>query len=144
MSITPMYTNICIEGIDKSGKNIVAEYIKRLSCHKYTVFDRGVMSEVTYSEMFGRNQTFDLEPYKRFIFVSLLVDKEDWEIRCKMTNEPKIDYNENAAAFKKTATWFKNNGYFVLEFNTSKKTPYKIATEVIQFMEELNKETTNG
>ena len=68
-----MFTNICIEGIDKSGKGIVAEYIKRLSNHKYTVSDRGIISEITYSNMFNRNYKFDIEPYKKFVFVYLTV-----------------------------------------------------------------------
>lgn len=135
-----MYTNICIEGIDKSGKGIVAEYVKRLSNHQYTVFDRGVISEITYSKMFGRNQTFDTEPYKRFVFVNLLVDKEDWEIRCKLANEPEIDFYKNSNAFHETVSWFKNNGFYVKEYNTSTMTPFQIACEIIQFMEDINKD----
>lgn len=138
------FTNICIDGIDKSGKNIVAEYIKQLSNHKYTVFDRGVISEITYSRLFGRNQTFDIAPYKRFVFINLLVDEEDWKIRCKMTNEPKIDYVKNVEAFNETISQFKQNEYIVLKFNTSQLTPYAIAKAVIKFMEEMNQPNENA
>ena len=133
-----MFTNICIEGIDKSGKGIVAEYIKRLSNHKYTVFDRGIISEITYSNMFNRNYKFDIEPYKKFVFVYLTVQKEDWDIRCKLTNENKIDFYENLDNFNKTVCQLKNNGFHIIDFSTTEKTPYTIAIEVIKLMEKLN------
>jgi len=138
-----MITNVCVEGIDKSGKGLVAEYIKRLSNHKYTVFDRGVVSEITYSRMFNRNQEFDLEPYKRFLFVHLKVEKDDWKIRCKVNNEPDIDFDSNSNEFNKTIQWFKDNSFYVTEYNTSKKTPWQIAKNVIETLETFNNEKEN-
>lgn len=133
-----MITNICIEGIDKTGKNIIAEYVKILSNHKYTVFNRGILSELTYSRMFNRNCQYDLIPYKNFVIVYLTVDKEDWKVRCKLTNEKLINFEENLNNFDITASQLEHDEFIIKRFNTSIETPYQIAKKIIEFMENLN------
>lgn len=132
------YHHIFIDAIDKAGKNIVGKYIDQLGKHFYTISDRGIISNVTFSRMFGRGYEYDLEQYRDCVFVYLTVDKPDWLIRCKLTNEPKIDYELNKSEFDKTVAEFKNKGFRVLEFNTSELTPYQVANKVISYMEKLN------
>lgn len=132
------YNSIFIDGIDRCGKNTLVKYIQYLSNHRYMVYDRGLLSNVTYARMFNRN-SYDLEQYKPFVFVYLTCDKSDWEIRCKLTNEPPIDYDKHKAEFDYTAKQFELNGFKLLRYNTSELTPYSIAKDIISKMEAFEK-----
>ena len=134
------YHHIYLDAIDKAGKNIVGKYIDQLGKHFYTISDRGIISNVTFSRMFNRGYEYDLEQYRDCVFVYLTVDKPDWLIRCKLTNEPKIDYELNRSQFDQTVKDFKDKDFRVLEFNTSELTPYQVAKQVIAYMENLNEQ----
>lgn len=142
-----MYNNImlkyyCIscEGIDKSGKYQVLKYLDILGKHKYVLMDRGLMSNITYARMFNRSYTYDINQFKYWIFVHLYCDKADWEVRCKLTNEPTIDYKKNIDAFEETTKEFKKHGFHVLSFNTTNLTPYNVAKQVIAYIDKLNRQ----
>ena len=76
------------------------------------------------------------------MFVRLNVDEEDWNIRCKIHNEPPMPYTfkDMNKAYDEVFETFRNNGFYVLEFNTSKMTQYKIAMKILEFLKELNPE----
>lgn len=134
------YNSIFVDGIDRSGKNTVVKYIHNLANHRYMAYDRGIFSNITYDRMFNRNVEYDINQYKPFVFVYLYCDKEDWNIRCKLTNEPKIDYADHLNAFDITYDQFKNNGFKIITFNTSYAAPYQIALEVINYVNVLNEQ----
>lgn len=137
-----MLKHYCIsfEGIDKSGKDLVGKYVNILGNYKYVLMDRGLLSNMTYSRMNNRNYEYNLSAYTNWIIVYLIVEKEDWEVRCKLANEPAIDYGKHITEFNKTAMLLNDAEIPVLVYNTSKYTPYQIAKDIIHYMEDREKE----
>lgn len=134
------YYQIVIDGIDKSGKDCIKSYIYYLGKAKYICNARGYMSMVVYSDMYNRNYEYDVENQKNIVNILLTVDKEDWEIRCKTTNEPIRNYDKDTALFTNVFSNLLRTGYHVLTFNTSKETPYQIAKQIVDYMEKINNE----
>lgn len=132
------YYNIFIDGIDKAGKDLIAYYVIHLSNFKYIVNGRGILSQLAYAKLYNRNDAYDLTQQKNIINVYLEVDKEDWLLRCKKTNEPAIDYEKNTEAFQYAISVLSqvNN---VIHFNTSQETPYMIAKHIVDYVDNLNK-----
>lgn len=124
---------IDIEGIDKTGKNLLMKYINQLSNYKYITHPRGILSHMVYAEKFNRG--YDYELSYRPIIIYLDADEEDRQIRCKITNEPYIDANADRLLFNKYIQILQKNGIIVLRYNTTEKTPYSIAKEVIDLIE---------
>ena len=133
------YNSIFVDGIDKSGKNLIVKYIHNLSNHRYMAYDRGLLSNITYARMFKRDTQYDVSQYAPFIFVYLFCDEDDWNIRCKLTNEPAIEYTKHRLEFDKTYDMFTKAGFKTLSANTSHITPYDLAKEIIRQVDELNK-----
>ena len=57
-----MLKRYCIEfeGIDRSGKNVVSKYVNILGKYKYVLMDRGLLSNITYARMNGRDYEYDV------------------------------------------------------------------------------------
>jgi len=127
---------IDVEGLDKSGKDLIKFYITQLTNYKYVVQSRGILSNMVYAEKFNRqyNYTIDYKP----IVVYLDVDKDDWEIRCKLNNEPKIDYDADRALYMKYLDVLIKQDVEILSYNTSKETPINIAKSIIRYIEAKN------
>ncbi len=121
-----MLKHYCIsfEGIDKAGKELVGKYVNILGNYKYVLMDRGLLSNITYARMNNRAYEYDLEAYTNWIIIFLTVDKEDWEVRCKLAHEPAINYEQHMGEFAKTATMLDKDGIPILVYNTSTYTPY--------------------
>lgn len=130
--------SISIDGIDKAGKGSVEDYVKILGNYKYVVLDRGLVSNMAYSKKFNRQYDYDIEQFRNWLFVWLVCDEEDWNIRCKLTNEPKISYADDINMFKDEFYTLATKGFHVLQLNTSQLTPYVCAKLIIQKIEELN------
>lgn len=131
---------IFIDGIDKSGKDTIVGYIDKLSGHKYAVKSRGVLSLIAYAKLFNRNFKYDLCSEKCALHVIVDVSKEDWQVRCKMTNEPKIDYQKNVNAFKYAEAIGKKNKLRIIHVDSTRNTPYSIAKQIINYATKMNKE----
>lgn len=132
------YFSIEIDGIDKTGKDTLWHYIDYVSGRKYVINSRGVISQIAYSTLYKRPYEYDLTNYNNVVVVYLTADEDDWKIRCKITNEPTIDYATNINVFNSVKEQVKTAGLHVIEFNTSHMTPYQIAVEVCKYMDELN------
>lgn len=137
--------NIELDGIDKCGKDSVRPYVFYLEPGKYLCRARGLISQITYAKLYKRNIEWDGADYaKNTLFVLLEVDKQDWEIRCKLTNEPNtgFTYEEMTQAFKLALYELKERfdvpENHILVFNTSEYTPYAIADEIKTHLEYLN------
>lgn len=130
---------ISFEGIDKAGKWQVLKYVDILANHKYVLMDRGLMSNITYARIYKRDYQYDVSQFKDWVFVYLFCDEDDWNVRCKLTNEPAIDYTKHKLEFDKTYEMFTKAGFKTLSANTSHITPYNLALEIIRQIEELNK-----
>ena len=137
--------NIELDGIDKCGKDSVRPYVFYLEPGKYLCRARGLISQIAYAKLYKRNIEWDGADYaKNTLFVLLEVNKHDWEIRCKLTNEPNtgFTYEEMTQAFK-LALYELKERFNVLEnqilvFNTSEYTPYTIADKIKTHLEYLN------
>ena len=137
--------NIELDGIDKCGKDSVRPYVFYLEPGKYLCRARGLISQIAYAKLYKRNIEWDGADYaKNTLFVLLEVDKQDWEIRCKLTNEPNtgFTYEEMTQAFKLALYELKERfdvpENHILVFNTSEYTPYVIADEIKTHLEYLN------
>lgn len=137
--------NIELDGIDKCGKDSIRPYVFYLEPGKYLCRARGLISQIAYAKLYKRNIEWDGADYaKNTLFVLLEVDKQDWEIRCKLTNEPNtgFTYEEMTQAFKLALYELKERfdvpENHILVFNTSEYTPYAIADEIKTHLEHLN------
>lgn len=129
---------IVIDGIDKTGKDLLLQYITRLSNHKYVIQARGLLSQVAYSKIFERDYTYDLDIYKHDIIFYLTAENDDLNVRFSINNEPKIDIDYHKKVFDEAADVLMNAGIKVIKINTSISTPYETAKYIIKIMEELN------
>ena len=134
------YYNIEIDGIDKTGKDTLCQYLYRMSNKQYSIKVRGIISLIAYSKLFHRNVEYDLSSInKNTIYVVLTANEEDWKIRCKITNEQSIDFTKHVNAFNDALVQLSDKGFNVLVFDTSTMTPYQIAKEIISECNLLNK-----
>lgn len=131
-------TRVQIDGVDKTGKDTLVKYITRMSNHKYVIQARGIVSQIAYSKIYGRNYKYDLRNYENDVIILLTGDIEDLKIRHKITNEPKIDIERDLKVFGEVAEDLYRKGLTVYQANTSQLTPYEIAQRVIKAVE--NKE----
>lgn len=137
--------NIELDGIDKCGKDSVRPYVFYLAPGKYLCRARGLISQIAYAKLYKRDIEWDGVDYaKSTLFVLLDVDKRDWEIRCKLTNEPNtgFTYEEMTKAFRLALYELKErfdvSENQILVFNTSEYTPHAIADEIKTHLEYLN------
>ena len=125
-----------IEGIDKTGKDLIKAYITQLSNYKYIVQSRGLLSNMVYAEKYSRDYDYTL--MYRPIVVYLDVDEEDRHVRCLISNEPTINAESDKRLFNKYKKKLIEKGIAVLEFNTTEQTPYSIAKQVLDYIEKGN------
>lgn len=128
---------IVLEGIDKTGKDTIQQYIYRLRKGRYAVYNRGNISNAAYDKIFNRNEYIERELPKNFLFILLTVDPDDLKIRFEINNEPKIDREYHAEVFYET---FYNltEGHYRLEFNTTEVTAYNIAKQILEYADNIN------
>ena len=131
-----MISRIEIEGVDKTGKDLIAGYIDRLSNRRYVVNARGLLSMMVYSDIYNRGYNYEneLKDNKNTLVVYLTAEKEDLEIRHKLSNEPKIDIERDLKVFEDYAEVFEKAGITVLKCNTSHMTPYNVAKFVLSYI----------
>ena len=134
------YYVIVLDGIDKTGKDLIAKYVFELSGKRYITIARGIMSMIAYSKLFCRDFEYNLEAEKLAPVVNVLltVDKRDWEIRCKINDEPNIDYDMHSKAFTDASVQLLQAGILVRKYNTSDMTPFNIAKAIVSFVHTLN------
>ena len=132
-----MYTRIDIEGVDKTGKDIICQYVNILSNYKYIINTRGILSQIAYNLLYDRN-----EDYNKCIFdndhtliIYLTTNIEDLEVRFKINNEPRIPLQGHIDMFNRARNILVDNGIKIIQYNTSEDTPYTIAKNIIDFME---------
>ena len=124
-----------IEGMDRAGKDTLADYIKFLGNYAYTINVRGILTQIVYNDKFDRNNTYML-PYKPFV-VFLDVNNTDQAIRAKKTDEAKTNVNKDREAFYIYAEELKKHGITVLTYNTSDITMMNIAKDVMKHLSEI-------
>ena len=129
---------IFVDGIDKCGKDTVVAYVDLLSGHKYAVKARGVISQIAYAKLYNRDFEYDISSEQNTVHVMLDVDKEDWLVRCKITREPKIDYEANVEAFEQTIAETQDR-LNIIRVNSSRYTAYEIAKYIIEYATALDR-----
>lgn len=130
---------IAIEGVDKTGKNLLHRYLEIITKYRYCITDRGILTQLVYNKKFNRHIIYDIENYKNQIIVLLTADVDDLKIRHKISNEPKINIASDLELFDKGATELRRLGFTVIEFNTSMHTPFEIANVLAIRLKELEK-----
>ena len=127
-----------IDGVDKTGKDLILKYVTILSNHKYVIQARGLISQLAYSEIYKRQYEYDLNSFSNDIYILLTAEVEDLSIRHKLVNEPKIDIKNDVQIFEKVYNILKSKNFKIFKINTSKVTPYMAAKEIIEIVEELS------
>lgn len=130
------YYDIDIEGIDKTGKDTIALYIAQLSNYKYLAKSRGIATMIVYSNLYNRDYNYVFNN-KNKVIVFLTCNYKDWKIRCKLLNEPDIDFYKHNKEFKKVINELSKTN-IIFKYNTSETTQYNIAMDVIKKLDELN------
>lgn len=125
---------ICIDGIDKTCKDLIASYLWYLSKKNIQVNNRGIISCISFAKLFGREVEFDYSKYKDVDYVYLTTCKEDWEVRCKVSNEPKLDFSfeEMKQTFDDTVADLIKKGYNIYVYNVSTDSIFNIAKQIIE------------
>ena len=147
--------NIEFDGIDKSGKDTIMKQIFAYAPNKYIPKSRGLLSQIAYSNLNKRNYEYEVTKgyLENTLFVYLTVDKEDWNIRCKLSGEyennaKRFDMKDNVAltydlhsnAFDIAYAYISTlvDPTHMMKFNTSKMTPYQIIKAVVERLDMLN------
>lgn len=134
-----IYT-VSFDGLDKTGKSTLVQYLARMSNFTLNILDRGPITNIVWNKIQNRKVCYDVEMWKKTLFVRLTVDKEDWEIRCKVHSEAEmpLTFEEMSAAYDDVFNKFRYYGFYVMEFNTSHMTEYQIAKAIMEKLSELN------
>lgn len=140
-----MICRIEVEGIDRTGKDTLVGYLDYMSNRQMPVGSRGILSTLAYNCIYDRFMSDHTEKEmisgnRNTLVVLLYGEPEDLEIRYKMSNERMVNMQREMTVFEDYAGLLQQNGVRVLKFNTSQKTPYMIATEVIDYIKEENKQ----
>ena len=138
-----MISRIEIEGVDKTGKDTVLKYIEQMTNYKYVLHARGLVSQIVYSKIYGRNHNYTdaINDNGGTLIVYLTCDKDDLKLRHKISKEPDIDIDRDMEIFEKVTDDLSNQGLRILTFNTSNWTPYQIGLKVLEFLEVCENET---
>ena len=140
MKELPVIDTIVLDGIDKCGKNLLMGVLANLD-RKYILVCRGLQSCLSYDEIYDRPRVkYDFQSHRNELFVFLDIEENDWKIRCKLTNEPKIDYNEHNSVFQKTFDVLANSGLTTFRVYPSKDSVYQMAKAILDFADEMNTE----
>lgn len=131
-----MYDTIVIEGVDKTGKDTVTNYLRMLSNNKYCCYSRGVISDTVYEMIYGRTVN-QREVTDNVFSVLLTADKDDLKVRFKLTKEPEIDIDKHLDVFM-DVFYTMTVGKFSIEFNTSEMTPFTIAKNILEIVDYIN------
>ena len=129
---------IILEGVDKTGKDTLVQYIDKICNHKYAVYQRGNISNNAYAKIFNR-KIYNYNMYHNVLYVLLTADIEDLKIRFKITNEPNIDIKTHLEVFEDTFTEM-TKGCYTVKYNTSELTPYKIAKSIVDLVDNINEQ----
>lgn len=129
MTESKFYT-IVLDGIDKTGKDLIAKYIWELDNSVHVVV-RGWPSMQAYARIYERSINYAL-PQKDALYVHLLADCDDWRIRCKLTDEPAIDYALHNFRFDEAFTTLVSNDYYTFTINSSTFSPIKCAKLILE------------
>ena len=134
-----VYT-VSFDGLDKTGKSTLVKYLAQLSNFTLCILDRGPITNIVWNKIQNREIEYDLEMWRNTLFVRLTADEDDWNIRCKVHHEPPmpLSYNEMTARYDEVFAKFKENGFYTLEFNTSKQTQIEIAKSIMEYLNNLN------
>jgi hypothetical protein len=91
---------VILEGIDKTGKDLIARYIHHVGGKRYLVQVRGPVSMRAYSKKDNRDYEYDASQFKNALHILLTATKLDWELRCKLSNEAPITYRYDTMLFE--------------------------------------------
>lgn len=135
-------SRIEIDGVDKCGKNTLVQYISLMSNFKYIIYDRGILSQLVYNDLYNRqiDYTDILKDNSNTLVIHLWGEIRDLEIRHKITNEPKINIMEHRNKFMEKQKILLDNGIFTFNYNTSKMTPYQIAEDILYILNYIEEE----
>lgn len=138
-----MICRIEVEGADKCGKDTLVGYLDYMSNRQIPISSRGLLSTLVYNDIYNRfmsteRQNQMIKGNEETLIVLLYGNPDDINLRCKITKEPEVDIIRDMQKFYEYAIKLKTLGMHVLTYNTTESTPYKIAKDVLKYVEEEN------
>lgn len=119
---------LILEGMDKSGKTTIINYINKKTNYTPLILDRGPIGYKVYSELYNKETTpsdydaLEKELCKiKHLCVYLYAFEKDIQTRCLLTNEPKID-NGIAWHLQTYQKYYEASSLNKIKINTSSKT----------------------
>lgn len=137
------YDMICVEGIDKTCKDLIIQVVCKLTNFKYVFVSRGLISMLAYAKKFNREYTYNESSVKHIAYIYIATEKLDWEIRCKASKEEPINYeNDNKLFDEAIEDLQKQYGdeFKIAKFNISHDSVYDIAIKIADYVNKLNSE----
>lgn len=131
-----MICRIEVEGADRCGKDTLVGYLDYMSNRQMPIGSRGLLSTFVYNDIYNRFMSVErqkemIEGNKETLIVLLYGYPEDINLRCKITHEPSVDVVRDMNKFYEYALKLQEAGLKVLFYNTSERTPYEIARDVM-------------
>lgn len=130
---------IIIEGVDKTCKDLLCDYIKYASNFRFTPYSRGILSLMSYNEKYARGFSYNVEDCitKNAVFVYLRSEWEDIKIRHKIAKEDYRSIMSDHIWFEKQLSLLKEKGYTIFEYNTSHMSLFDITNDILRKLEEM-------
>lgn len=138
------YYTVSLDGIDKVGKSTLVKYLAKMSNYTLNILDRGPITNIVWNEIQKRDVQYDLNMWKTTLFVRLVAEEADWNIRCAINNEPPmpLEFKDMNSRYDEVFADFREHGFKTLEYNTTRYTPFQIASMIIYELNCLNTDNT--
>lgn len=128
---------IIIEGTDRVGKSTLIEELHKATNYKHIINDRGVLSNIVYSQVYGRMTPELSKQYKELekqiaktnhLVIYLTCDAKILEQRRKDTNHEPVDFKYHQKLF---ASAVEATPLSVCTFDTAALKPHNIVQKLI-------------
>jgi len=138
---------IFFEGIDKVGKTTLKRRFSEELTQEFAVFDRSIVSNIVYDEVFNRESKFTFDDLLYFKDKSIFVyvknsDKEKHKKILKDSKEKIADFKRHEQEFNKIFNYMKKDEYNVIEIDT-KQTEDNSFKELLKKIQEVIKNGKN-
>ena len=133
---------VILDGVDKTGKDTIKEWIVKQSNGKILVIVRSFISQIVYSRIYKRNinESFFIEKMRNlyhdgnYTFFYLTARKDELIKRFKKNNEQDLGIkhiDKHFKAFNDVLNKIDDSGVYINHIDTTDKTPYGSARDII-------------
>jgi len=133
---------VILDGVDKTGKDTIKDYLVKQSDGKILVIVRSFISQIVYSRIYKRNinESFFIEKMRNlhhdgnYTFFYLTTRKDELIKRFKKNNEQDLDIKHIDSHFKvfnDVLNKIDDAGIYINHIDTTDKTPDETTRDII-------------